>query len=60
MAVAVGLAVPGVHVGRRNPQSNRACLELDPGGLWLSVGPKLSDHDILAGTHPYDKPLPPP
>lgn len=53
MTVAPGSAVPGVRVGKRNSQSHPACLGLDPGGWWLSVGPKLSDHDILSGTHPH-------
>lgn len=65
MTVAAGLVVLGVHIGRRNSRSHPACLGLDPGGWWLSVGPKLSDHDILSGTHPHHKlttagPPPPP
>lgn len=60
MTVAVGSAVPGVHVGRRNSQSHPACLGLDPGDWWLSVGPKVSDQDTLYGTHPHHKLLPPP
>jgi hypothetical protein len=51
--------VPGVHVGRRNSRSHPVTLGLDPGGWWLSVGPKLSYYDFLSGTHPYQKLLAP-
>lgn len=53
MTGAAGLSVPGVHVGNRNSRSHPACLGLDPDGWWLSVGPKLSDHDILSVTHSH-------